>query len=272
MKSPKYVPLTQIYSKEPDFSKQLSENINLLEIGNYNDDAVVEALVGTRKADIVAAGNDGILVIECQFGSADWDHWGRLEAYARIKEANTAALVAESFEPLMIQTCDLRNQQDSSIDWYLIKALVTDERLHIFQTVAGPAIDIQAEKTGKEYSEFWAPIREKGLFAGKPVPVGDTWITKGVNSAGIDLIVNQKSSKVKVYLKGDNRAERRDRVVEILSDLEYESFTNESPKYAQINYPVMNRGMKDGKHWDEIRSKLLQIGTDIFNKLKNAEF
>jgi len=170
MKAPEYVELWQVYKREEDFSMELSKNLSLLEIGKFEDEIEVEALVGTRRADIVASGNDGILVIENQFGKADWDHWGRLEAYARIKEANTAVLIAEEFEPLMIQTCSLRNQQDRAIDWYLIRARVTEEKLHIFQMDSGPAIDIQAERTKVEYSEFWAPIREKGLFSGKPVP------------------------------------------------------------------------------------------------------
>ena len=69
------------------------------------------------RADIVAVGEDGTLVVENQFGKADWDHWGRLEAYARLKEADAAVLVAENFEELMIVTCNLRNE-DSAISWY----------------------------------------------------------------------------------------------------------------------------------------------------------
>lgn len=272
MKTPNFVPLNMQYSKELQFSQELSKHISVLDIGSYSDETVVEAFVGTRKADIIATGNDGTLVIECQFGSADWDHWGRLEAYARIKEANAAALVAENFEPLMIQTCDLRNQQDSSIDWYLIKAQITDDRIHFFQTVAGPALDIQAEKTGKEYSEFWAPIREKGLFAGKPVPIGDSWITKGIKGANMDLIVNNNQTKISVYFKGKNRVERRDRVFEILSKLNHEITTNEAPKHARIIFPILNKGKKDKIYWNQIREKLIQVGTEIYNKLNESEF
>ena len=46
--------------------------------------------MGTRKADIVGKGDDGVLVVENQFSKADWDHWGRLEAYARLREADVA--------------------------------------------------------------------------------------------------------------------------------------------------------------------------------------
>ena len=271
MKTPKYVNLNKVYSREETFNKELSKNLSLLNAGRFNDESQVEALVGTRKADIVAKGDDGTLVVESQFGKADWDHWGRLEAYARIKEANTAVLVAEKFEPLMIETCDLRNQQDRAIDWYLIKAFVTEDKLHIFHTVAGPAIDIQTERTGAEYSEFWAPIREKGLFAGKPVPAGDSWITKGAKGAGLDLIVNQSDTKVKFYYKGDNRIEKRDKAYEVLSELGYEMILGEAAKHASILFPVIDKGKKDINNWEEIREKLIKIGTDVYNKINESK-
>jgi len=271
MKAPTYVELCKVYQREEDFSIALSKNLSLLEIGKFEDEIEVEALVGTRRADIVANGNDGTLVIENQFGKADWDHWGRLEAYARIKEANTAVLIAEEFEPLMIQTCSLRNQQDRAIDWYLIKAKVTEDQLHIFHTLSGPAIDIQAEKFGGEYSEFWSPIREKGLFAGKPVPEGVNWITKGVKGAGIDLVVNQAETKVLYYYMGESQEERRDRAFDLLSELNLEMFKHDAPKHSKIIFPVIKKGMRHKESWDEIRSKLVDMATQIYKKISESD-
>ncbi len=271
MKAPKYIELGRVYKKEEEFSIALSKNLSLLEIGKFEDEIEVEALVGTRRADIVASGNDGTLVIENQFGKADWDHWGRLEAYARIKEANTAALIAEEFEPLMIQTCDLRNQQDSAIDWYLIRARVTEDKLHIFQTDSGPAIDIQAERTKVEYSEFWDPIREKGLFSGKPVPKDVPWITKGVKGAGIDLVVNQTETKVHYYYVGENQGERRDRAFDVLAELNLEMFKHDAPKHSKIIFPVIKKGMRHKESWDEIRSKLVDVASQIYKKISESD-
>ena len=160
-----------------------------------------ETRVGTRRADIVAVGEDGTLVVENQFGKADWDHWGRLEAYARLKEANVAVLVAEDFEELMIVTCNLRNA-DSKTDWYLIQAQANSHEELSFHHVVGPSIDIQTErKTEGEESEFWAPIRrgEFGeLFAGKPVPVGDDgWISKQVR--GVEIILSFRKNRSYVF-------------------------------------------------------------------------
>ena len=62
---------------------QIANMLEVLEVGKF-EDVETEASVGTRRADIVAVGEDGTLVVENQFGKADWDHWGRLEAYARL--------------------------------------------------------------------------------------------------------------------------------------------------------------------------------------------
>ncbi len=107
------IALTSIYRREEDFSADLANHLHALGVGEC-EDAETESNVGTRKADIVAVGATGTLVVENQFGKADWDHWGRLEAYARLKEANVAALVAESFEELMIVTCSLRNEDSET--------------------------------------------------------------------------------------------------------------------------------------------------------------
>lgn len=179
MKLQELIPLREIYKEgdmrkaEMNFSADLADTLDALEVGEF-EDAETESNVGTRKADIMAMGEDGTLVVENQFGKADWDHWGRLEAYARLKEANVAALVAEKFEELMIVTCNLRNE-DSSIDWYLIQVQANTHKELSFHHVARPAIDIQIEKTTETgYSEFWAPTREAdGLFRGKPVPIKD---------------------------------------------------------------------------------------------------
>ena len=84
--------------------------------------------------------------------------WGRLEAYARLKKADVAVLVAEHFEELMIVTCNLRNE-DSKIDWYLIQAQANAHKELSFHHLARPAIDIQTERKAEAEVEFWAPVK-----------------------------------------------------------------------------------------------------------------
>jgi len=262
--------LSSIYSREEDFSSDLANHITALGIGSF-EDAETESNVGTRKADIVAVGDDGTLVVENQFGRADWDHWGRLEAYARLKEADVAALVAESFEELMIVTCNLRNE-DSKTDWYLIQTKVNSHEELSFHHIARPAIDVQTEKIGVEYSEFWGPIRHSGLFAGKPVPLRDEgWIGKGIRGVTLILQLHNHACSVMLSFQGDGRLDRRAKVVELFPDNEYSYELHESPKFARVIFPVLEKGKKDRDDWPEIREKLTSLGEDVYNKIRDSD-
>lgn len=67
------ISLSDIYNREEDFSTDLADNLDALRIGSF-EDVETEARVGTRRADIVGIGEGGTLVVENQFGKADWDH------------------------------------------------------------------------------------------------------------------------------------------------------------------------------------------------------
>ena len=265
------IPLSDIYKPEEVFSADLADTLEVLKVGEF-EDAETESNVGTRRADIVAVGEDGTLVVENQFGRADWDHWGRLEAYARLKEADVAVLVAEDFEELMIVTCNLRNE-DSKIDWYLIQAQANEHKELSFHHVARPAIDIQVEKTTETgYSEFWAPIREgNGLFAGKPVPIrNDGWIGKNTRNIAVTLFLTNQRCYIQLYFQGTNRLERRDKVMTLFPESDYTWEYNDSPKQIRVQFPVINKGRNDQDDWDEIREKLVVMGTDIYNKINES--
>jgi len=270
VKLQKSQPLSAAYGREEDFTSDLAEHLAALGIGSF-EDAETESRVGTRRADIVAVGDDGTLVVENQFGQADWDHWGRLEAYARLKEANVAALVAESFEELMIVTCNLRNE-DSRTDWFLIRAIVNAHDELSFHHVARPAIDVKTERTGVEYSEFWEPIRRSGLFAGKPVPIRDEgWISKVVKGVGIDLQLHNHACSVVLWFKGEDRLKRRAQVVELLSDAEYAYEFHESPKHGKVIFPLLDKGRMDRNDWPVIRERLTTLGEDLYSRIKRSD-
>ena len=282
MKLQRTVPLSQIYNREEDFSTALADNLDALEVGEF-EDAETESNVGTRRADIVAFGETGTLVVENQFGEADWHHWIRLGASARLKEATVAALVAESFEELMIVMCQLRNE-DSSIDWYLIQAQANaHEELsfhHIVRPIdsqtekadveySRPAIDIQTEKAGVEYSEFWAPIRREGLFAGKPVTIrNEGWIRKDIRTIGICLYCTKQRCYIQLYF---NDFERRDRIMALFPESDYVYKYRDSFKEIKVQFPVLNKGRDDRDDWEEIREKLVAMGTDIYNKINESD-
>ena len=61
--------LSSIYPREENFSGDLANHVIHLGVGNFTD-VEVESRVGTRRADIVATGDDGVLVVENQYGKA----------------------------------------------------------------------------------------------------------------------------------------------------------------------------------------------------------
>ncbi len=270
MKLQKTIPLSSIYTREEDFSKDLADTLDALRIGNF-EDVETEARVGTRKADIVAVGEDGTLVVENQFGKADWDHWGRLEAYARLKEATVAVLIAESFEELMIVTCRLRDE-DSNIDWYLIQAQANSHEELSFHHVVGPAIDIQTERQARpRENEFWAPIRQGeygDLFSGNPISVGTNWVSRTINGIRLWLWLTSKRCYIRLWFTGENRTERREAVMELFSELEYEY--KDTSQTAIVVFPILHKGENDREDWDEIREKLVAMGTDIYTKISES--
>ena len=265
------IPLSDVYSSEEEFSDDLADNLDELNVGAF-EDVEREANVGSRRADIVAVGEDGILVVENQFGKADWDHWGRLEAYARLKEADVAVLVAEDFEELMITTCNLRNE-GSEIDWYLIQVEVNSHEELSFHPIVQPAIDIQVERNaGVEYSEFWEPIRREGLFSGKPVPVRDEgWIGKSVRGISVNLVARKKRCAVNLWFQGENRSARREKTMELFPESQYNYEVTDTPKFAGVVFPVLDKGRGNREDWDEIREKLVAKGTDIYNKIYESD-
>ena len=268
MKLQETMQISSIYT-EVEFSAALADNLDALGIGSF-EDAKTESNVNKRRADIVAVGEDGILVVENQFGKADWDHWGRLEAYARAQDTTAAALVAESFEDLMIVTCNRRNEE-SHIDWYLIEVQVNLHEEFSFHHVARPAIDIQiGPGTDVEYSEFWAPIREgSGLFAGRPIRIRDEGgIVKSFQSVWLWLKLLNRRCYVQLSF-GD--AEHRDEIMHLFPDSEYNYEYREAERSVSAVFPVLDKGKNDPDAWDEIRKKLVDMGTDIFNKISESD-
>lgn len=275
MKIQETIPLSSVYNREVDFSAELADHLDALGIGSF-EDAKTESNVNKRRADIVAVGEDGILVVENQFGEADWDHWGRLEAYARAQDTTAAALVAESFEDLMIVTCNRRNEE-SNINWYLIQAQVNSHEEFSFHHVARPAIDIQIGPTPDiEYSEFWGPIRQGKLgtlFIGKPVPISnERWISKSIRNrnVGVTLFLTNQRCYIQLYFQGKDRLERRDKIMALFSESDYLYEYNDSPKQIRVQFPVLDKGKNDQDDWDEIREALVSLGTDIYNKINES--
>ena len=274
MKLQQTIPLSSIYNREEEFSADLADNIEALRIGSF-EDPETESNVGTRRADIIADGEDGILVVENQFGKADWDHWGRLEAYARLKKADVAVLVAEDFEELMVVTCNLRNE-DSEIDWYLIQVQANSHKELSFHHVVGPAVDIQTErKTEGEESEFWAPIRtgEFGeLFANRSLRIQKGgWMGETIRNMEVWMRLTNRKCYIRLYFLGPNHFECRDKIMALFSESDYDYEYKDTSRKTTVVFQVLDKGKNDRDDWDEIREKLIERYTDIYNKIKESD-
>ena len=136
--------------------------------------------------------------------------------------------------------------------------------------------DIQTEREVEgEESEFWAPIRrgEFGeLFAGQPVLVGnDGWISKRIHGVKVILSFRKNRSYVSFLCTGENRIERRDKISTLFSEADYDYFYRESAKRARVEFPIIKKGKDHPEDWDEIREKLVTMGTDIYDKIKESD-
>ncbi len=138
------------------------------------------------------------------------------------------------------------------------------------ETVENDSEEVPAVKQ----SEFWQPIRagEFGaLFAGKPVPVRDDgWISKRIRGVELILSFRQDRSYVSFLCRGENRIERRDEIIALFPETDYDYSPHESPQRAGFRFPVINKGKNHPEDWDEIREKLVAMGTDIYNKIDES--
>ena len=126
-----------------------------------------------------------------------------------------------------------------------------------------------------EQSEFWQPIRDGefgALFAGKPVPVRDDgWISKRIRGVELILSFRKNRSYVSFLCTGENRIERRDKIIALFPEADYDYSPRESPQRAGFSFPVINKGKDHPEDWDEIRDKLVAMGTDIYNKIDESD-
>ena len=161
-------------------------------------------------------------------------------------------------------------------------AKVTEERVREIRarSAAGESNSDLAEedrekKPEVKQSEFWQPIRDgefSALFAGKPVPVSnDGFISKHIRGVEIILSFRKNHSYVSFLCTGENRIERRDEIIALFPETDYDYSPHESPQRAGFRFPVINKGKDHPEDWDEIREKLVAIGTDIYNKIDESD-
>jgi hypothetical protein len=129
-----------------------------------------------------------------------------------------------------------------------------------------------SEKASVEYSEFWAPIREgKGLFAGRPVPIRDeNAISKTIKKVQVWLFLNKHRCYIRLYFLKPNHFERRDKIMQLFPESDYDYEYKDTARLTTVIFSVLDKGKNDRDDWDEIREKLVTMGTDIYNKINES--
>lgn len=59
-------------------------------------------------------------------------------------------------------------------------------------------------------------------------------------------------------------------MIELFPKEEFDYELRESPKFAKIVFPVIDKGRKDKEHWPEIREKLTTIASKIYYKIQES--
>ena len=57
----------------------------------------------------------------------------------------------------------------------------------------------------------------------------------------------------------------------LFPESEYRYEYRDTPKEIKVNFPVLDKGKSDRDDWDEIREKLVAMGTDIYNKINESD-
>ena len=89
----------------------------------------------------------------------------------------------------------------------------------------------------------------------------------------MEISLNFRKNYSYVYLnfRTENRVGRRDEVVGALfPEADYDYYDRESAKRAGFGFRVINKGKDHPENWDEIREKLVAMGTNIYNKINES--
>ena len=211
------------------------------------------------------------------------------EIQANIKdqyEVDVECIVNEKFQECLKELRNYAKSETKVLQCPLMRLMQIEEHVdkHVakltnshnkipFHQGSPPAIDIQTEKKPDVgYSEFWTPIRKGGfgkLFAGKLVRLAEDRIVKVIPNTGVkvELNITKPRCYIRLYFKD---ADHREEIMALFPKSNYNYQYNDSPKETKVKFPVLDKGKNDREDWDEIREKLVSMGTDIYNKINES--
>ena len=125
------------------------------------------------------------------------------------------------------------------------------------------------------YSDFWLPILQGNLgklFAGKPTTYHKHgWMMgKKIQKVEIWFRLTNRKCYIRLYFLRPNPLERRDKIMELFPETDYEYEYKDTSSQTTVIFPVLEKGKNDRDDWDEIREKLVTMATDIYKKINES--
>ncbi|MCE2413543.1 hypothetical protein J4G07_06020 [Candidatus Poribacteria bacterium] len=156
---------------------------------------------------------------------------------------------------------------------------VRDVDRFIWDLRAGGQRDTETDLT--DCSEFWTPIckGELGeLFAGKPESINkkgwmnEGWLGKTVHcDIEMWMRVTNRACYIQLYFYGENPSKSGNEVMALFSQSGYDCKNTDTSTDTRVKFSVLNKGKNDRDDWPEMRKKLVAMGTDIYNKIKESD-
>lgn len=284
------VPIRDVWgNEEKHFTPWLEKNIDILEETLGLGLSVVEREkdVGeTLKADLLAKSQNGLVVIENQFGRSDHDHMGKLITYAGNLEAKTAIWICEDPRPEHVDAIDwLNTNTQSDTSFYLIKLEVfrieDSSPAAQFSVVSAPSKEMKdagevkgkVAETVQKRRDFWTQLLEKSkqkttLFSGVS-PGGDGWLSTGavgIGGVAYEYLILRKEARVQLNIAtadGDKNKEIFDGLLKNRQEIETEFGESllwerlDDRKSSRITKVVEKRGLRDAVAWAKTQDKMI---------------
>ncbi|WP_158217313.1 DUF4268 domain-containing protein [Halorubrum sp. Ib24] len=286
-----------IWEKELEFTEWLDENIDRL-----NETLGTSFTVTTREKqtptgfqiDLVVEDEDERKdgIIECQFGSSDHDHLGKLITYSTAFDADIAVWVVR--EPRYEHEKAVQWLNESSDkDFYLVTietVEVNGSEAPLFTPISTPspvAKDIGDERADASEREllqeqFWEELLKKSndrftLF--KTIsPKQQGWLGKGgtgIGGVAYTYLIQNDRAGVELYIDSDS-GERNEKIFDALrnqaaeiedefgSELDWQKLENK--RACRIQKEVADSGLRDKEEWNRIQEEMV----DAMVRFENA--
>ena len=229
----KRVSLREVWKTEPDFTKWLEENIDVLnESLDLNlSSAEREKSAGTFSVDLVAEDDKGNpVVIENQLEKSNHDHLGKLITYLTAIGAKTAIWIVSDPRPEHVNAISWLNESNA-VSFYLVKAeaihIGDSEPASLLTVIVGPSEEARdVGEAKKEIAErdtlrkkFWTQLldiaKSKTKLHSGISPSEYSWIGTGagVSGLGFNYSVTQHGSAVELYIDRGKETEKENKTI-----------------------------------------------------------